>query len=70
MNTNFRSVCCVYTHVQQMAELTDKPIVVAETSTVPGPDVDKGIYPYYLQNIHVYILVQVWYSKYLNGIRA
>jgi hypothetical protein len=53
-----------------MAELTDKPIVVAETSTVPGPDVDKGIYPYYLQNIHVYILVQVWYSKYLNGIRA
>jgi hypothetical protein len=26
----------------QMAELTDKPIVVAETSTVPGIDVDKG----------------------------
>jgi hypothetical protein len=33
--------------LQQMAELTDKPIVVAETSTVPGPDVDKGMYIHY-----------------------
>jgi hypothetical protein len=36
----FYYVCHIY--IQQVAALTDKPIVVAETSTLSGHDINKG----------------------------
>ena len=48
-----------FTHTcTQLSQLTNKPMVVAETSTVSGHDVNKGIAYHYYYAVSSNIIVQ------------